>query len=207
MRIVTYGAACSLDGFIAPSDGSMDWLHFSRDVQEAMATYWASIDTMLMGRKTWEVAVGQGGGGGGGGGTKGITTYIFSRTLDRVGHGAHLVREDAGEFVRRLKEQPGKGICVMGGGELAQSLFAAGVIDEVGLNVHPILLGSGVPFFRDAGRRISLVLAESKVIDGGCVLSTYRVGKEGTKRGRATGGARRRESGTGNRSSRHGSLG
>ena len=204
MRIVTYGAACSLDGFIAPSDGSMDWLHFSRDVQEAMATYWASIDTMLMGRKTWEVAVGQGGGGGGGGGTKGITTYIFSRTLDRVGHGAHLVREDAGEFVRRLKEQPGKGICVMGGGELAQSLFAAGVIDEVGLNVHPILLGSGVPFFRDAGRRISLVLAESKVIDGGCVLSTYRVGKQGVKRGRATGDGRRRERGSGNRASRSG---
>ena len=186
MRTVTYGAACSLDGFIAPSDGSMDWLHFSRDVQEYMATYWASIDTMLMGRKTWEVAVGQGGGGGGGGGgSKGIATYVFSRTLERVGHGAQLVREDAGEFVRRLKEQPGKGICVMGGGELAQSLFAAGVIDEVGLNVHPILLGSGVPFFRDAGRRISLELAESRVIDGGCVLMTYRVGN--------------RESGIGNR--------
>ena len=188
MRTVTYGAACSLDGFIAPPDGSMDWLHFSRDVEQSMKTYWASIDTMLMGRKTWEVAVGQGGAGGGGG-TKGITTYVFSRTLDGVGHGAQLVREDAGEFVRRLKEQPGKGICVMGGGELAQSLFAAGVIDEVGLNVHPILLGSGVPFFRDAGRRISLVLAESKVIDGGCVLSTYRV--VGT-----------RESGIGNRESK-----
>ena len=203
MRTVTYGAACSLDGFIAPSDGSMDWLHFSRDVQEYMATYWASIDTMLMGRKTWEVAVGQGGGGGGGGGTKGITTYVFSRTLDRVGHGAHLVSEDAGEFVRRLKEQPGKGICVMGGGELAQSLFAAGVIDEVGLNVHPILLGSGVPFFRDAGRRISLVLAESKVIDGGCVLSTYRVGnrESAARRSRAGGN---RERGTGNRAARSG---
>jgi dihydrofolate reductase len=108
----------------------MDWLHFSRDVQQYVATYWASIDTMLMGRKTWEVAVGQGGGGGGGG-MKGITTHVFSRTLDHVGHGAHLVREDAGEFVRRLKEQPGMGICVMGGGELAQSLFTAGVIDEV----------------------------------------------------------------------------
>jgi len=203
MRIVTYGAACSLDGFIAPSDGSMDWLHFSRDVQEFMSTYWASIDTMLMGRKTWEVVVGMGGRSGGGG-MKGVTTYIFSRTLDRVGHGAHLVSEDAGDFVRQLKEQPGKGICVMGGGELAQSLFAAGVIDEVGLNVHPILLGSGVPFFRDAGRRISLELAESKVIDGGCVLSTYRVGKQGAKRGRATGDGRRRARGTGSRASRAG---
>ena len=209
MRTVTYGAACSLDGFIAPKDGSMDWLHFSRDVQEYMATYWASIDTMLMGRKTWEVAVGQGGrgggGGGGGGGSKGITTYVFSRTLERVGHGAHLVRDDAGEFVRRLKEQPGNGICVMGGGELAQSLFAVGVIDEVGLNVHPILLGSGVPFFRDAGRRISLELAESRVIDGGCVLMTYRVGNRESGIGNRTraAGARRgnRERGTGNRAS------
>jgi len=199
MRIVTYGAACSLDGFIAPSDGSMDWLHFSRDVQEFMSTYWASIDTMLMGRKTWEV-VGMGGRSGGGG-MKGITTYVFSRTLDRVGHGAHLVSEDAGDFVRRLKEQPGKGICVMGGGELAQSLFTAGVIDEVGLNVHPILLGSGVPFFRDAGRRISLVLAESKVIDGGCVLSMYRVGPRESGIGNRESTARRRR-GSGNRASK-----
>jgi dihydrofolate reductase len=173
MRTVTYGAACSLDGFIAPPDGSMDWLHFSRDVQEFMKTYWESVDTVLMGRKTWEVAMAMGGAGGGG--TGGITTYVFSRTLASVGHGAHLVREDAGEFVRQLKEQPGKGICVMGGGELAQSLLAAGVIDEVGMNAHPILLGSGVPLFRDAGKRIALELTESRVIDGGCVLSTYRV--------------------------------
>jgi dihydrofolate reductase len=63
----------------------------------------------------------------------------------------------------------------MGGGELAQSLLAAGVVDEVGMNVHPILLGDGVPFFRDPGRRVHLALNESRVIDGGCVLSTYRV--------------------------------
>ena len=173
MRTVTYGAACSLDGFIAPADGSMDWLHFSRDAQQVMESYWASVDTVLMGRKTWEVAMANAGGDGAGSG--GIATYIFSRTLASAPKGATLVRDDAGEFVRQLKAQPGKGICVMGGGELAQSLFAAGVIDEVGLNIHPILLGAGTPFFRDAGRRIALELAESRVIDGGCVLSTYRV--------------------------------
>jgi dihydrofolate reductase len=174
MRTVTYGAACSLDGFIAGPDGALDWLHMSRDVQQYMARYWKSIDTILMGRKTWDGAVASGAGGGGGGGSGGITTYVFSRTLEHVGNGAHLVRQDAGEFVRELKHQPGKGICLMGGGELAQSLLAAGVIDEVGLNTHPVLLGSGVPLFRDAGR-IRLDLAESRVIDGGCVLSTYRV--------------------------------
>src|SRR5687767_10574736 len=186
MRIVTYGAACSLDGFIAPPDGSMDWLHFSKDVQDFTAAYWATIDTMLMGRKTWEVAMRMGGGGGGAG-SGGITTYVFSRTLTSVGQGAHLVSDDAGEFVRKLKEQPGRGICVMGGGELAQSLLAAGVIDEVGMNVHPILLGAGVPFFRDPGRRVHLALNESRVIDGGCVLSIYRViaaPKSKSRRGR-----------------------
>jgi len=85
------------------------------------------------------------------------------------------VSSDAGEFVRDLKRQEGKGICVMGGGELAQSLFEAGVIDEVGLNIHPVLLGSGVPFFRDPGGRIALDLVESRTIDGGCVYAIYRV--------------------------------
>lgn len=188
MRIVTYGAACSLDGFIAPQDGSMDWLHFSKDVQQVMGAYWQRIDTMLMGRKTWEVAIGNGSAGGGGMG--GISTYVFSRTLESVGHGATLVRDDAGEFVRKLKKQPGKGICLMGGGELAQSLIEAGVVDEIGLNVHPVLLGSGTPFFRDPGRRVQLELTESRVIDGGCVLMNYRVSSGANQPPRGTSGLR-----------------
>src|SRR5215207_8038777 len=172
MRIVTYGAACSLDGFITAADGGLDWLHFSRDVQAVMAAYWATIDTVLMGRKTWEVAAGSGGAAAAG---PAITTYVFSRTLTEPLPGVHLVSEDAGEFVRRLKRRPGKGICLMGGGELARALFQAYLIDEVGLNIHPVLLGAGVPAFRDAGRRIALALAESRVLEGGCVLATYRV--------------------------------
>ena len=99
------------------------------------------------------------------------------------GPGVTLVREDAGGFVRALKAQPGGGICVMGGGELAQALFAAGVIDEVGLNIHPILLGRGTPLFRDAGR-IPLELVESRVLHGGCVLATYRVARRAARRAR-----------------------
>jgi len=86
-----------------------------------MAEYWKSVDTILMGRKTYEFANSQGGAGGGGGGSMpGITgTYVFSRTLERV-EGAHLVRDDARGFMRSLKEQRGKGICLLGGGELTQ---------------------------------------------------------------------------------------
>ena len=177
MRIVTYGAATSLDGFITAADGSLDWLHFSKDVHEITGTYWTTVDTVLMGRKTWTAALAlMAGGAEVPPPTPGITTYVFSRTLESVsGVGVHLVSGDAGEFVRELKQRPGKGICMMGGGELAQSLFAANVIDEVGLNIHPIILGAGIPFFRDPGRRIPLTLIESRTIDGGCVLATYRV--------------------------------
>ena len=178
MRTVTYGAACSLDGFIADANGTVDWLHHSKDVADVMAKYWATVDTMLMGRKTWEfaAAAAESWEDVDAGGFSGVKTYVFSRTLRQIDRpGVSLVSKDPGGFVRDLKAQPGKGICVMGGGELAVSLFEAGVIDEVGVNVQPILLGSGTPLFRDAGRRIGLKLIESRVIDGGCVLSNYRV--------------------------------
>jgi dihydrofolate reductase len=171
MRTVTYGGACSLDGFIAAPEGGIDWLHFSPDVQEVMAAYWATIDTVLMGRKTWEVAARSGGGGA----APGMTTYVFSRSLHEAPPGVHLVAGEAGEFVRKLKRRRGKGICLMGGGELARALFEAGVIDRVGFNIHPVLLGAGVPAFHDPGRRIALALAESRVLEGGCVLVTYEV--------------------------------
>lgn len=176
MRTVTYGAACSLDGFIAAQDGGMDWLHFSKDVHAIIGAYWKTIDVILMGRKTWSHAAEQGGGGGDAGGGGKIKTYVFSRTLKQSpGRGVQLVRADAGAFVQDLKREQGKGICVMGGGELARSLFQAGVIDEVGVNIHPVLLGSGVPLFPAIGRQVNLELLESRVLDGGCVLANYRV--------------------------------
>jgi dihydrofolate reductase len=175
MRTVTYGAASTLDGFIAGQGGEIDWLQFSNDVSQLIRDYWKSIDTILMGRKTWDHAVKMGGGGGGGS-SPGMRTYVFSRTLRTIdAEGVELVREDAAGFVRELKSRQGKGICMMGGGDLAASLFAADLIDEVGLNVHPLLLGAGIPFFTDPGRRVPLELISARSIAGGCVYSTYRV--------------------------------
>ena len=174
MRLVTYSAACSLDGFIARKDGAVDWLHFSKEVSAFMTSYWKRIDTMLMGRKTWEIA--SAGSHGGGGGTGGIRTIVFSRTMTKPPHPkVQLVSAEAGAFVRELKAQPGKDICVMGGGDFARSLFEAGVIDEVGLNIHPVLLGSGIPLFLDPGRQTDLSLSECRQLDGGCVLAIYRL--------------------------------
>lgn len=175
MRKVIYGGACSLDGYFADRDGGIDWLHWSKDVQEIMARSWAETDTILMGRKTWEAAVAAGGGGDMPG-VKIAGSYVFSRTLTSIqGHGAELVTTDAGEFVRKLKHQPGKNIMVMSGGNFASSLLQAGVVDEIGLNVHPVLLGAGVPTFMDTGDRVRLELTECRQLEGGCVFVNYRV--------------------------------
>jgi dihydrofolate reductase len=171
MRTVTYGAACSLDGFIARPNDAVDWLHWSSDVSEITSRYWKTIDTVVMGRKTYAVSVRSGGGG-----YPGVKTYVFSRTLKTIDNpNVQLVAGDAGAFVSVLKKKQGKGICVMGGGELARSLFDAGVIDEVGLNIHPIILGSGIPMFPPGRGQIDLERLECRQLQGECVYVLYRV--------------------------------
>jgi len=87
------------------------------------------------------------------------------------------VNTDACEFVREMKGEEGKDIMVMGGGELAQSLFEAGLIDEVGFNIHPVLLGSGIPAFHKMSRQIDLELMECKAMKSGCIYVYYKVKK------------------------------
>jgi dihydrofolate reductase len=178
MRTVTYGGAVSLDGFLAGVDGSIDWLHFSKDVQQVITDYWKDVDTILMGRKTYAVSARQKSGKTKNGKREkpAMRTYVFSRTLKRIDEpGIELVAGDAVEFVRDLKRAPGKDICLTGGGQLAQSLLAAGLVDRIGLNIHPVLLGSGIPTFRDTGHRVNLILTENRLLEGGCILANYKV--------------------------------
>jgi dihydrofolate reductase len=180
MRKVTFGGANSLDNYIARPDGAVDWLMWSDEAGEIMKDYWANIDTMVMGRKTWDVALatapkpkkkkkaanpyGD------------IKTYVFSRTL-KAGEqdGAIIVNDEPGAFIRDLKNQDGKDICIMGGGELARDLFEAGVIDEIGFNIHPVLLGRGIALFHTMSRQTDLELIECRQFKNGCVYVLYRV--------------------------------
>lgn len=181
MRKVTFGGANSLDNYIARKDDSVDWLMWSKEAAAYMKDYWKTIDTVLMGRKTYEVGLklseGQSNP------YPGVKTYVFSRTLKEIGDASvELVKEDAAGFVRKLKKQEGKDICVMGGGDFAKTLFEAGLIDEIGFNIHPVLLGSGIPLFLEMKQQINLELLECKPFKNGCVLVTYRVkNKRGTK--------------------------
>jgi dihydrofolate reductase len=138
-----------------------------------LAEYWPQVDTLLLGRRTWEVAAKAGGGLGAGA----MRTFVFSRTLPSIdAAGVTLVRGDPGAFVRDLKATAGRAICVMGVGELARTLLAAGVVDELVLNVHPVLLGDGVPFAPAGGAELALELRECRAMAAGCVLLRYRAG-------------------------------
>jgi dihydrofolate reductase len=173
MRKVTFGVANSLDNFIARKDHAVDWLLWGKEAAAFVSQFWKTIDTVLWGRKTYEVALK----GGGVGSYGNVKNYVFSRTIKESPDKTSvvIVSEDAAKFVRKLKKQKGKGICVMGGGELGKSLLEANVVDEIGLNIHPVLLGSGIPLFHAMKRQIDLELVECSQFKNGCVLVRYRV--------------------------------
>jgi dihydrofolate reductase len=174
MRKVTFGVANSLDNFIACKNHAYDWILWGKEAARYMADYWKTIDTIVMGRKTYDVA--RKASKGSSSAYPGMVCYVFSRTLkDKGDESTRIISEDAGKFVRKLKNREGKGICVMGGGVLAKSLFEAKVIDEVGLCIHPVLLGSGIPLFLPMKRQIDLKLKECRAFKNGCVLVTYQV--------------------------------
>jgi dihydrofolate reductase len=176
VRKVTFGGANSLDNYLAREDHAVDWLMWGEEAAAVMGEYWKNVDTVLMGRKTYEVALRSAQGGEP---YPGVHTYVFSSTL-KLGpkDGVTIVSQDAVEFVRELKQQPGKEICLMGGGELAKPLLEAGLVEEIGFNIHPVLLGSGIPLFHRMSRQIDLKLLECKPFKNGCVLVKYRVKPE-----------------------------
>ena len=170
MRKVIFRVANSLDNYIARKDGSVDWILHSEDTNSSLAEFWETIDTVLWGRKTYDLVKGRMPT------YKGVKNYVFSRTMkESADKGVEIINGAVVEFVRNLKNQEGKDIFVMGGGELAESLFEGALIDGIGVNIHPILLGSGIPLFHEMKGQIDLELVECKSLKNGCVLISYRV--------------------------------
>jgi dihydrofolate reductase len=188
MRTVTFGCANSLDNFIARTDHSVDWLQWSPEVARIVAAYWKSIDTVVMGRKTYQVALELGTPA-----YPGVKNYVFSRTLEsRPNDPVEIVADDPVAFVARLKRRRGKGICVMGGGQLGQTLIAGGVVDEIGVNIHPVLLGGGVPLFHSLPHQIDLELLLARRLKNGCVYLQYRVKRRRSRASAERAGSRDR---------------
>ena len=172
MRKVTFGVANSLDNYIARKDGTIDWILGDEEAASGMADFWKTIDTVVIGRKTYEPVLKSG---------KpfptfpGVKNYVLSHTLKEVSDkNVEIIREDAAGFVRKLKTEEGKGIFAMSGGLLAKPLFEANLIDEVVVNIHPVLLGSGIPLFHEMSHQIELELIACKTFKNGCVSISYR---------------------------------
>lgn len=177
MRKVKYSIGVSLDGYIAAPDGSVDWL--DRATRKAkgedfgMTPFFKSIDTVLMGRKTYEIALKLGMDKGG---YSGMKNYIFSRTqTPGERDGVEFVSGSVAQFVANLREKPGKDIWLCGGGELAREALKDGVVDEIILGVVPKLIGGGIAAFPAGFAETELELSECKQYKGGVVGLTYAV--------------------------------
>jgi dihydrofolate reductase len=156
MRRVVYEVATSLDGFIAGPRGEYDWIPMDPDIDfGAMA---ARFDTVVMGRRSYEVAQRIEGGL-----VQGVASYVYSRTLPEGPRDGVTVVHDGLAHLRELKRQPGRDIWLWGGGELFRACAGEGLVDAVELGVIPILLGGGVPLLPTPGPRVPLRLRAHRV--------------------------------------------
>jgi dihydrofolate reductase len=177
MRKVIFGVANSLDNYIARKDGAVDWILGGEEVTSVMTEFWKTIDAVVMGRKTYEPVLNSG--------TPfptypGVKNYVLSRTLkESPDKNVELIREDAAEFVGKLKTGEGKDIFIMGGGLLAKPLFEANLIDEVRVTIHPVLLGTGIPLFHEMSHQVDLELIKCQTFKNGCVSVSYQVKSRG----------------------------
>jgi dihydrofolate reductase len=169
-RRLRYQVAVSLDGFIARSNGTYDWIVMDPAID--FAAMFHDFDTAVMGRKTYDVVNHDGHMGM----MSGLECVVFSRTLaPSTAKNLRITSDDPAETVRALKAQPGKDIWLYGGGDLFRTLLSAKLVDTVELAVIPVLLGEGLPLLAP-GVETTLVLADSRVLpDSGIVALAYSV--------------------------------
>jgi dihydrofolate reductase len=170
---VRYNVAATLDGYIAGPNGEYDWIPMDPTVD--FAALFARVDTVLLGRKSYEVMR-----AGPSPWSPAMRVYVFSGTLRPADcPGVTIVAGDAGAFVAGLRGEPGDGeIWLFGGGALFKSLLAAGQVDRVEVTVVPILLGGGIPLY-PPGPRTPLRLIDTKVYPSGMVTLRYASGTDG----------------------------
>ena len=182
MRKLIYSIGVSLDGYIAGPDGGFDWavpdeeLHRFHNEQEGelgahlcgrrmyeTLKVWDEVDErsapgehILEFARLWRAK----------------PKFVFSKTLDEVGPNATLVKGDAVEEVRRLKAEPG-GPLAVGGAGLAATFVRAGLVDEYGLFVNPVVVGGGTPFFPPLETKFELQLLETRTFASRVVYLRY----------------------------------
>ena len=167
MRTLALFISASLDGYIARPDGGIDWLFVDQDY--GYSAFYASIDTILLGRRTYDQML-----------TAGDfpyadkQCYVFSsRPLAWTAEHVSTVSVDAGEFITELKQGEGGKIWLVGGAALIKTCLERDLIDEFVVSIHPLILGGGIPLFpsTESGRRLNL--QSVKTFDTGLVQICY----------------------------------
>jgi dihydrofolate reductase len=175
-RKIIVNLATSADGYIARPDGDIEWLT-NRAVPKGfygLNDFERSIDTKLLGRKTYDLSLQLGAK------FDGKTRhYVFSRspTLKPVPSGVEFVTEPINIFVNRMLEREGKNIWLMGGGEIIAAFLDANAIDEFIITIIPTFIGEGIPFMASHPRHVPLNLCSVKQFSDGVVQLRYSIQK------------------------------
>ena len=161
----------SVDGYIAKNDGDLDWLSAVTVEGEdyGYAEFVNSVDTVIMGRKTYEKVL-----------TfgiefphKGRTCYVLTHTKTGSDANVNFYNGSLDTLINDLKSKDGKDIFIDGGAEVVNALMQQNLIDKFTISIIPTFLGSGIPLFRDGRAEQSLVLTDSKVFPSGLVQVSY----------------------------------
>jgi dihydrofolate reductase len=183
VRKIKYSMSVSIDGFIEDVNGDFSWADPGTELHQHFNDSESTIDTYLYGRRMYELM------------TafwptveqapsapavvleyariwKSKKKFVFSRTLTQAGWGFQIVKGDIAETVGRMKSQPGMDMSV-GGPGLASAFLRFGLIDEVGLYIHPVIVGGGKPMFPELRDRINLKLVETRTFGKGIVFLKY----------------------------------
>lgn len=183
MRKLISFMVVTLDGYYEGPNGEFDWPNVDDEFNEFAISQIDDIDTLLFGRATYEgmasywptpaavegdpVVVADR--------MNTIPKIVFSSTLDRADwQNTRLVKGDAAETIAELKQQPGKALAFFGSPTLTASLIEQGLVDELRVMVHPMLLGAGKSLFGTLTRRVPVELQRTTVFHSGNVLLVYR---------------------------------
>jgi dihydrofolate reductase len=180
MRKIVAGLFISLDG-VYEAPGEWHFPYFNDEMGTAVDAQMKAADAMLLGRVTWQefagfwpdktntdVDIADH--------MNNTPKYVVSSTLESVDawQNSTLLKGDVAAELTRLKQQPGKNISVVGSGALIRSLLREGLLDELRLLVHPIVVGHGKRLFPDGSEQRPLELVESKTFANGVLYLTYR---------------------------------
>ena len=170
MRKIIVNLCCSLDAFIEGPNGEIDWCLTDQDY--GMTAFLDSIDTILFGRHSYiqllEMAPDA---------FSDKNKVVCSQSLLAKDHTARIISENIKEEIQKLVAQPGKDIWFFGGADLLSTFLNLGLIDEMMIAVHPLILADGKPLFSNINHRKSMKLIDSKTYSTGLVQLHYSVAK------------------------------